>query len=200
MRSNFLAATLVLPVGWSPVVASDACRVRTAYVTTPTYHAPTVTYPVATTNYQQYHYPVPVKVEVESYRYFGLADLYRDQLMVELGDKLLELQKLKNAQSSKVPVPPSADDEPVVARKSPDAPAKIPTDLDATVAKVLTESCVKCHAGYKDLSSLSASDRWEIAGRVNVGNMPKGKQPLPDEVVRSLFDWAAKSSVSTPTK
>lgn len=140
------------------------------------------------------HYVAPVFAYKQYYE-VG-ADLRNEAIAEKVATKIAEkvLEKIKGSLPT-VPLP----DAPGV-----DVP---PAPGSAAVQAIFERSCVACHGPAKQDGGLQLLDdqggfialpngkplkdvAWHVFGLVNSGIMPKGGDPLTDDEVKVVFDWA----------
>ncbi len=164
--------------------------------------------------HQNYHDTVYVPKAVQVYAapdyYFSVSDYYRDNLLADA----IAYRILVGGAKIPAPVPAPVIPAPVIPAPvipAPVVPAPAPVDppkqkaaapistpVPAALVKYSNENCLKCHNGPTakaglDLTSLAtipADARWAIHGMTSSGEMPKGGQPAPDDVVKLMYDWA----------
>lgn len=77
-------------------------------------------------------------------------------------------------------------------------PGSVSGGVPAGLQELANAKCVRCHAGgnrmdLRDLSRLSAVQRFDAWERVNSGNMPKNGTPIPDAEEKLFRSWATSS-------
>lgn len=219
MKLTVLAATvagllLVTLAGSSP--AGGCVRVRAATGTTQTYqqnyHNANVQYARAGAYDHHAAVVVPKVVKViahEDYHY-SLSDGYRDSLLADAiafrvlnaqggyGGKQAPPGERPRADPAPGAFPPPPNTEPVPRAPKPkdaDPDAQQATTVPAGLHNVVIAKCLKCHTDANgvnlvDLPSVPEGKRWKAYALVNVGDMPKGGNAIPDEQVKLFYEWA----------
>lgn len=118
---------------------------------------------------QKEYVPHLIEVEVHRDRYYSLSELYRDRLLLDLYERLLE-------------------------KKPGSAESKATSDTSVEARTVLDASCIRCHkAGPLDLTkpdTVPEALRWKAYALANAGEMPPNGEPVKDAQVKSLYEWA----------
>lgn len=187
---SILVGAVLLALGLSTVPADAANCVRNRavfcnHVATVAYVAPVVAYHAAAVQVIE----VPVALDYyHSLANFNQASLIADAVVGRLA--LLDRQP--------------GQQRPLATPKTAAAPMATPPAVpgsdepSALLAKVVGDSCIRCHSGAKlggglDLSNLSAVpelERYKVSAWVMNGRMPKGGNPLSDEHAKLFADWA----------
>jgi hypothetical protein len=178
---------------------------RTVSYATAAYVAPTVAYNAVATQV----IAVPTSLDFYySLDNFNRANLIADAVIGRL--TLLNQQSLPPAKATAQPPGPMRSMEAVPGKVSAilGIPSPGADEPDARLAKVVGNSCIRCHSGAKlggglDLSNLSAIpelQRYKIAAWVLDGSMPKGGEPLPDEQAKLFMDWSHSFKVASASK
>lgn len=147
--------------------------------------------------------PKAVQVVVSPDYYFTVGDAYRDALLADaIAYRILYAQgKVDAPPGNTVPRYSDGKSAPVASAKgSGRTEAPIKTAVPDGLVALFTKSCIKCHAGVgptgangiglDDPSVISEGARWKTYGLVNSGEMPKGGEPVKDDDVKLVYDWA----------
>lgn len=190
----FATAGLLALCLLAPSDAADCHRNRSVFCpTAATYAAPT--YNAVAVAHAVEYVPVAVAVPVYTEFAYSLSPYLTETLVDAAAFRAAKLLNQSNVAPQRPAAPPVV---PAAAKPGPVSMAPGGDEPTAALAKVVGDSCIRCHSAAKasgglDLSNLSAVpelERFKIAAYVLDGTMPKGGQNLPDEQAQLFFAWA----------
>lgn len=200
MKRLILALVFMVTAPFA-IYAAD-CGIRRCVVAPAQYVAPV--------RANQYHRKAVVVQEVEVHRdhYYSIDNSYQQSLLADaivgrlLRSGLVKVPDATERTGGRSPTGPVArpsatgdGDKPVTQE------TKAGVYQNATLLKVVTDSCVKCHGkdskysrlltdDGKFLADLPAGKVFESFALVNTGEMPKTADALPDDQVKLFYEWA----------
>jgi hypothetical protein len=199
MRLISVAAFLAAIGFIAPADAGSCVRNRSVFCNRVTYTAPYAA-PVVTYANAVRVIEVPTSLDY----YHSLGSFYQANLVA---DAVVGRLTLLNQQS--LPAKPDQQRPPAQVKPpatSPSSSGAVGRDEpDARLAKVVGDSCIRCHSGAKlggglDLSNLASIpelQRYKISAWVLDGTMPKGGEALPDADAKLFLDWAHSFKVAS---
>ena len=202
MKTFALLLALVALLVAVPIASAGDCRRATYSYAQPTYYAPTY-YPPAYDQYVVVAKAVPVYINLASYTSVG--DQARDYFATKEAVRLGTLEGLREWQASggTLPAGPMLGQSP--APGIPPGAAASPAPKLSPIKTVLATRCATCHnpSEPKRVNLSCTPDmvpevvRLKAFLMVASGEMPKGKDRIPDEELDAIAVWA-KTSPATP--